>query len=345
MAAQNFFGLDIGSHSIKLVQLAKKQNHLVLVAAGTVLSPPNILDSEAAEDLANVAETLRKLKHDIRVTTNNVVMALPESQVFSRVVEMPNLTEAEVASAIKWEAEQYVPIPLSEVNIDWQILNSPDSKDNKIEVLLVAAPTVLVNKYLQILKTADLNPISFETEIIAVARSLVSNTIGSPTSLIISLGASTTDLTAVRGGQISFTRSIATGGLALTRAVAQDLGFEMDQAEEYMKTYGLDSTQLEGKLTAAIKPVFDVVVNEIRRAIAYYIGKNPNDPIKRIVISGGAAKLPGLVVYLADELGIEVQMGNPWEGIELPEALSGKLVDAGPTYAVAVGLAMKGQGV
>lgn len=341
MAAQNFFGLDIGSHSIKLVELTKKADHPALVAAGTVLTPPNVLDSEAPGDLAKVADVIRKLRHDLKVASNHVVLALPESQVFSRVVEMPNLTEQEVASAIKWEAEQYVPIPLSEVNIDWQILTPPGVKANKIEVLLVAAPTVLVNKYLQVLKIADLTAISFETEIIAVARSLISNTIGSPTTLIISLGASTTDLTAVRAGRISFTRSIATGGLALTRAVAQELGFEMDQAEEYMKTYGLDNSQLEGKLTAAIKPVFDVVVNEIRRAIAYYIGKNPNDPIKRIVISGGAAKLPGLVVYLADELGIEVQMANPWEGVELPEGLSGKLIDAGPTYAVAVGLAMK----
>lgn len=342
MAAQDFFGLDIGSHSIKLVELTRRADHSALVAAGTVLTPPNVLDSEAPADLAKVADVIRKLRHDLKVAANHVVLALPESQVFSRVVEMPNLTEAEVASAIKWEAEQYVPIPLTEVNIDWQILTPAGGKDNKIEVLLVAAPTILVNKYLQVLKLADLTPISFETEIIAVARSLISNTIGSPTTLIISLGASTTDLTAVRAGRISFTRSIATGGLALTRAVAQELGFEMDQAEEYMKTYGLDSSQLEGKLTAAIKPVFDVVVNEIRRAIAYYIGKNPNDPIKRIVVSGGAAKLPGLVVYLADELGIEVQMANPWEGVELPEGLGSKLVDSGPTYAVAVGLAMKG---
>lgn len=341
MAARNFFGLDIGSHSVKLVELERRGDHLALTAAGTVLTPPNVIDSEASEDLNKAADVIRKLKHDLKIASNHVVMALPESQVFSRVVEMPRLTEAEVSSAIKWEAEQYVPIPLSEVNIDWQILTPSVNKNNKIEVLLVAAPTVLVNKYLQILKIADLTPISFETEIIAVSRSLISNTIGSPTTLIISLGASTTDLTAVRGGQISFTRSIATGGLALTRAVAQELGFEMDQAEEYMKTYGMDATQLEGKLTAAIKPVFDVVVNEIRRAIAYYIGKNPNDPIKRIVVSGGAAKLPGMVVYLADELGIEVQMANPWEGIELPEGISAKLVDAGPTYAVAVGLAMK----
>lgn len=341
MAAQNFFGLDIGSNSIKVVELARRGDHLALVAAGTTPTPPNALISEANEDLVALAETIKKLHRDIRLTSNHVVLALPEAQVFSRVVEMPNLTEAEVASAIKWEAEQYVPIPLSEVNIDWQILSSPDPKSNKIDVLLVAAPTMLVNKYLQVLKMADLHAISFETEIIAVSRSLVSNTVGSPTTLIISIGASTTDLTAVRGGQISFTRSIATGGMALTRAVAQDLGFEMDQAEEYMKTYGLDSTQLEGKLTAAIKPVFDVVVNEIRRAVAYYIGKNPNDPIKRIIVSGGAAKLPGMVVYLAEELGIEVQMGNPWEGVELPETLSSKLVDAGPTYAVAVGLAMK----
>jgi type IV pilus assembly protein PilM len=160
---------------------------------------------------------------------------------------MPVLSDDELASAIKWEAEQYVPIPLTEVTLDWQVIFRPKTPapDSKMEVFLVAAPMKVVNKYLKILKMANLRPIAVETDIIAIARSLVGNNPYSPTTLIVNIGASTTDLSIVRVGAIAFTRSIATGGTAFARSIAQDLGFELPQAEEYKKTYGLDETKLE----------------------------------------------------------------------------------------------------
>ncbi len=232
---------------------------------------------------------------------------------------------------------------MSEVKLDWQVLSkiqTPDKKE-KMEVLLVAAPNSLINNYLTILKAAGLVAIALETEITAVTRALVQRAAGTPTTMVVSIGASTTDLSIVTGNQITFTRSIATGGSALARGVASDLGFEIDQATEYMKTYGLDASQLEGKVMAAIKPIFDVIVNEIRRALTYYSTKHASTPVKRVVVVGGAAKLPGLVVFLAEILGLEVQLGNPWEGISLPSSLSQKLTEDSVSYAVATGLALK----
>ena len=227
--------------------------------------------------------------------------------------------------------------------MDWQVLTTPGrEKKGNVEVLLVAAPKLLIDKYLNIIKLAGLTTVSMETEITAVVRALVQRVEGTPTTMVISIGASTTDLSIVASNQISFTRSIATGGLALARGVAQDLGFELDQAEEYMKTYGLDATQLEGKVMQAIKPIFDVVVNEIRRALSFYSVKHPESPVKRVVLSGGTAKLPGLVIYLAEALGLEVQLGNPWEDISLPSQVQAQLVDNATSYTVAVGLALKG---
>jgi type IV pilus assembly protein PilM len=186
--------------------------------------------------------------------------------------------------------------------------------------------------------------LSLETEITSVVRSLVQRVEGAPTTLVVSLGASTTDLSIVSVGKISFTRSIATGGLALARGVASELGFELDQATEYMKTYGLDATSLEGKVMQAIKPVFDVIVNEIRRALAFYATKHPESPVKRVIVTGGTAKLPGMVIYLAEALGLEVQLGNPWEGISLPNSVAAKLNEDSTSYAVSVGLALKTTG-
>lgn len=344
MPALNHFGLDIGSHSIKAVQLTGSWQQPNFVAAGQIEAPPQALNqppgAETEESAKALAEAVKTLHKEAHFSTDKVVVALPESQVFTRVVELPTLKQSEIKNAIAWEAEQYVPIPMNEVKLDWQILgNAPTG--GKVEVLLVAAPINLIQRYLNIIKMAGFTALSLETEITAVVRSLVQRIEGAPTTMVVSIGASTTDLSIVSTGRISFTRSIATGGLALARGVASELGFEIDQATEYMKTYGLDPTSLEGKVMQSIKPIFDVIVNEIRRVLAYYVTKHPELPVKRVVVTGGTSKLPGLVVYLAEALGLEVQVGNPWEGVSLPSQVAKKLSDEAASYAVAVGLALK----
>jgi type IV pilus assembly protein PilM len=340
MPALNHFGLDIGTHSLKAVQLSGSPEQPGFVAAGQIPTPQHASGLESDEATEALAGAIRTLHKETRITTNKVVIALPESQIFTRVIELPPLNQAEIRHAISWEAEQYVPIPMSEVKLDWQVLGKT-AGDEKLEVLLVAAPTILIERYLNTLKAAELSVVGMETEITAVVRSLVQRSEGVPTTMVVSIGASTTDLSIVTNGRINFTRSIATGGVALARGVAQDLGFELDQAMEYMKTYGLDATSLEGKVMQAIKPIFDVIVNEIRRALAFYATKHPEAPVKRVVVTGGTAKLPGLVIYLAEALGLEVQIGNPWEGVSLSSSVSSKLAAEDTSYAVAVGLALK----
>ena len=344
MPALNHFGFDIGSHSIKAVQLTGTFEAPAFVAAVQIDTPPAAFsqpgEADSGEAIEAVAGAIKLLHKEAHFSTDKVVTSLPESQIFTRVVELPSLKQSEIKNAISWEAEQYVPVPINEVKLDWQVLGN-STTSGKVEVLLVAAPINLISRYLKILKAANLTPLSLETEIISVVRSLVQRIEGAPTTMVVSIGASTTDLSIVSTGRISFTRSIATGGHALARGVAQELGFELDQATEYMETYGLDPNSLEGKVMQAIKPIFDVIVNEIRRVLAYYASKHPNIPVKRVVVTGGAAKLPGLVVYLAESLGIEVQIGNPWEGISLPSHAQNKLVEEATSYAVAVGLALK----
>jgi len=343
MPALNHFGLDIGSHSIKAVQLSGSAEQPVFVTAGQVQTSPESSSEDTEKAIQSLASSIKTLCKEAQISTNKVVTALPESQVFTRVIELPTLNQAEVRNAITWEAEQYVPIPLSEVRLDWQVLGK-NKEGDKVEVLLVAAPNALIERTINILKAAGLSVFGLETEITAVVRSLVQRNEDAPSTMVVSIGASTTDLSIVSVGRISFTRSIPTGGLALARGVAQELGFEIDQATEYMKTYGLDSSSLEGKVMQAIKPIFDVIVNEIRRSLAYYSTKHADLPVKRIIVTGGTAKLPGIVVYLAESLGLEVQIGNPWERISLPRPIAAKLAEDSTSYAVAVGLALKPAG-
>jgi len=344
MAAQQVFGLDIGTSLTKIVEIKGTSERRVLAAAGFVQTSARGGMSESDADLHVVAASIRDLARELKVSTPNVIASLPESQIFTRVIEMPSLTENELRSAIKYEAEQYIPISLSDVKLDYQIISNTttQSGEKKMEVLLVAAPNILVKRYLSIISMAGLKPYALETEITATARSLVNVNSLSPTTMILDIGATTTKISVVLDHKISFTRSVAIGGAAFTRSIAQSLGFEYDQAEQYKNTYGLDSTQLEGKITAAIKPIFDVVTNELQRAMVYWAGRKPNQNIKRLVITGGSAKLPGIIPYLTSATGLEGQLGDAWDGVVLSDGVTPTVREDNPYYSVAAGLSLKG---
>ncbi len=337
-------GLDIGFSSIKVVSLAKDSNQTRLVSLGSINCPqPGILsDSEAG--LQVVADAIKKLLAATNIEQKEVIVALPESKVFTRVIDdLPYLTDNELSQAIRYAAEEFIPMPIADVNLNWQVLFRADGKNKNTRtiVLVVASPKNVVAKYIKVLNLAGLHPKVLETETIAVTRSLVGNNPFSPSTLIVQLGATTTDFAAVSKGLIWLTRSISTGGIALTRSLAQHFNFELAQAEEYKKVYGLMEDQLEGKVFEALKPVVDIISGEGKRVVQSFEAKYPQDPIKRVVLSGGGAKMPGFVVYLANTFGLEVQEADPWYAIAKDKASISRLAQNAPSYSVAVGLALR----
>lgn len=337
-------GLDIGYSSIKAVVMSKEGDQFRLISLGSVPAPRPGIVSDNDTDLEALADAIKRLLALTKIDTKDVVVALPESKVFTRIIdEFPYLNDNELTSAIRYAAEEFIPMPLADVGLNWQVLVRSDgkNKNTKTVVLVVASPKNVVAKYLKVLEYAGLSPKALETETIAVTRSLVGNNPFSPSTLIVQLGASTTDFAAVSKGLIWLTRSISTGGMALTRSLAQQFNFEINQAEEYKKVYGLMEDQLEGKVFEALKPVVEIIAGEARRVIQAFGTKYPQNAIKRVVLSGGGAKLPGFVVYLANTLGLEVQEADPWFSIAKDKNIAVKLAQDAPSYSVAVGLALR----
>lgn len=338
------FGLDIGFSSIKAVSLVQDTNPKQLISLGSIPTPVPGMISDIDIDLEAVVEAVKKLIVATKIEEKDVVAALPESKVFTRVIDdLPFLTDSELPSAIRYASEEFIPLPIDEVELNWQVLfrSGQQDKASKTIVFVVASPKSVVAKYVKVLNMAGLRLQALETETIAITRSIIGDNPYSPTTLIIQLGSTTTDLAVVSKGLILLTRSISTGGQALTRALAQYFNFEMRQAEEYKKVYGLVETQLEGKVFEGLKPVIDVVVGEIKRVIQSFQTKYPQNPIKRVVLSGGGAKLPGFVVYLASSLGLEVQEADPWFSLSKDKSLMGKLASEAPNFSVATGLAQR----
>lgn len=341
MNFQNHFGLDIGSHSIKVAQLAPQSADKFRLVTFGEMSTPEIPDSPEKKVL--LAQAIKKFLGDSRISVKQVAVSLPENQVYTRVIEMPFLEEPELSSAIHWQAEQYIPVPLTEVTLKHEVIAPPieGKPDAKMKVLLVAAPNTLINNYLSLLSHAGLEVVGLETEIFAVSRSLVGVEQNPPATLLVNLGQETTILAILVKGELVFTQSIGTGGLALTRAVSTDLGLEMTQAEGYKKTYGLDTTKVDGRVAKSIKPVLDVILTEIRRSISYHETHQGEESIKRVLICGGSSLIPGLIPYITESLGLESQIGNPFANITLNDQQVKALEGTEPLYTTAVGLALK----
>ncbi len=330
---KSLLGLDIGTQTIKAVQITRDKNSQKLLAAGYIPTPYK-------KDDQVLADSVNRLVHDMKVSSVDVSLCLPSASVITRILEMPMMSDTELASSIKWEAEQYIPMPLSKVKIDYTIIDK-NEQNAKMKILLIAAPFELIEKYMHIVTLAGLNTIAIETEVLAAARSITTSFPVLSQAIVVSFGATTTEIALLRQQTVVFAKSVPLGGHTLTKAIAQELGFEIAQAEEYKKTYGLEEDKLEGKIAKSISPYITTIFSEIEKNVAYFKEQYPQEEITNITICGGGAKLPGLVLALTKNLGLDSQISNPFINIAVDPNILPTLSADAPLYTHAVGLALK----
>ncbi len=336
------FGLDIGATSIKLCWLDGQKGAFILKAASISPAPAKGMMSQSALDEEEMAQGIAKAAKDAGIETKFVNVALPENQVYTKVLEMPSLSDRELASAIYWEAEQYIPVPLPNITLVWNVLKRPNipSQTEKMQVLMVGAPTILINKYQKIIKMAGFEINGMETEILSTLRSIILDETF-PNSLIVNIGAVSTSFAIVRSGIMVFTYSMSIGGAAINRAIATDFGLTSQQAEEYKRVYGVSGKSLGGKIGKATEPILNSILSEIKKSIAFYSQKYKDDsPIRQIILSGGTAKLPGIEIFFANNSGIETAIANPWK-VLASQQMPKEILDNASDYTIAVGLAMR----
>ncbi len=333
-------GIDIGSKTIKVVELEKNGSSYSLVASGVVGYSGTTVDKMTDEkEMASIAQIIKKLCTEAGISSKEVALSIPESLAFTRTIKFPPLTDSEIASAIKWEAEQYIPIPVNEAVIQHTILKRSDSAvDAGVITLLVAAPRMIIEKYTKVIQLSGLTPVAVETELIALARSMAPP---DKTVVLADLGGSSTNLAIVNHGLLSFSRSLPVAGDAFTRAVSQSLAITPQQAEEYKKTYGMNSTQLEGKIRNALDSIVRLVADEIKKAVNYYMTEEKGEAPTSLVITGGSSGMPEMITALSKTVGMEVLVGNPFGRVQIDASMAQKLAPFAPLYGVAIGLAMR----
>jgi type IV pilus assembly protein PilM len=351
------FGLDISDSSLKVVKLKKKgKNAFSLASLSEEEFESGIIEDGVVKDEEILKDVIKKVISNAKgekIRTENVVCSLPEEKSFLEVIKMPKMKEEDLKNAVRYEAENYIPMSVEEVYLDSQILRPAHGHLEYAEVLVVACPKEIVDPYISCLKKADLQPRVLEIESLAIARALIENEVVSQDVLLIDIGAHRTSFIIFSGYSLRFTSSISVSGQGLTKVIAEKLSTELEKAEKIKIKYGLRGKTKKGtEVIEALSPSLQFLVDEISKYLNFYKthghgrkGTLPaNKPgIEKIILCGGGANLIGLTDYLNDKLKIPVELGNPWVNIfKKPKQKIPLVQERSIKYATAIGLALRG---
>lgn len=334
----DFFGLDLGTTALRVVQLRGTGPVKMLERYGHVPIQGTVALSDAAEDQAKIAQMLKTLITQTGITTKNVAVNLPSSRVFTTVIDMDKVSDDELSKTINYQADSLIPTPLAQSKIDWAIIG-PSSKDpKKVEVLLSSVPNEFIERRLNMLEGAGFNVVAMEPDSMALMRAVVAPDTVSP-QLILDLGSTSTDLVITMNGGPHLTRSIPLGSRAFVAAAVQSLNIDSAQAQQFVYKFGVSKDKLEGQVYNAIIGTVDNLMNEIDKSIKFFLSRYPTVKLERIIMTGGASSLPELPLYVANKFGLNVEIGNAWRNVNFGPERQDELLKTSNHFAVAVGLA------
>lgn len=341
LGPSSFVGVDIGGDSVKVVQLKKERERAILETYGELKTGRYFQTESGGGLVAHSDENVRNLLTDVlresNVTARKAVFGIPATSSFVTLVTLPALGAAEIKSAMPFEAKKYIPIPMAEVSLDWQVVET-DEEERKVEVLLVAVPNEVVAKYRRLADALGIELAAVEVESFSLVRSLIG--VMEEPSAIIHIGAIVTTVTVVDRRLVRLNHNFAHGGQEITGSLARSLGVTLERAEATKREVGLSDRPEDRQVAGIIAPIIEGALADIERTIVNY-NRSAKRKIGRIILSGGGALLPGLVDHVSRRFGLETAVANPFARTIFPAFLQPVLKGIAPNFSVAVGLALR----
>ncbi len=344
---KDVIGIDIGSSSVKMVHLKEAKGSFHLAGLGLAILPAEAIVDNAIMDSSSIVDVVKGLVESQKLKTKNVATSISGHSVIIRKIQLPIMTEEEMEASIQWEAEQYIPFEISEVNLDFQILG-PDANDASLmNVILVAAKKDFVNDYVALFKECGLNPQVMDIDCFAVENVYEVNYGSSEDEIValIDMGASSMNVNVLRGGMSVFTRDIQVGGSAYNEEIQKRLGLNNEDAE-IVKLGGEVADVTAESVAEVMEDATESLTQEVQRSIDFFSATSSDEKVQKVFITGGVSKVPAVKASLESRLGVSVHIVDPWRQISFnekdfdPEYLQAM----GPVYTVAAGLAMRRMG-
>ena len=374
------FGLDISDLSLKIIKLKKKGKFLRLESFGKEDIPAGIIkggEIEKEDELAEIIKGALKKVKGKKISTKYVVTSLPEEKAFFQVIQMPKVSKEDLRSAVIYEAANYIPLPIEDVYLDYQVIPPLQNSLDHLDVLINAIPKDTTNPYVSCLKMAGLEPVALEIESLAIIRALVKNRVATSPILLIDFGATRTSFIIFSGYSLRFTSSIAVSSNDFTEIIAKNLGVKREEAESLKIKHGLEEKiklkikdeqskikRERGKIFEALIPALVDLIQQIKKHLYYYQthashehlpppsqgGPQPTDGkaggqgVSKILLCGGGSNLKGFPGFLSSELKLPVELGNPLVNIfsKKQKSALGLSFEEALGYSTAFGLALRG---
>jgi type IV pilus assembly protein PilM len=334
----SFFGLDIGTTAVRLVELRGSGPAKTLVKYAYVPVDSKLVLSDSKGDQQKLAQIIKDLLGQAKMTTRNVAVGIPSQRVFTAVVDFDRLPPNELAKAIRYQADSLIPTPVDKSKIDWAVIGDSPKDRTKVEILLSSVENDFIEQRLDLLESIGLDVISFEPDNLALARALIAPDATAP-QMVIDIGSKSTDLVITMEGAPRLTRAIPTGAEAIIRSAAQNLNIDDKQARQFVFKFGMSKDKLEGRIYDAIVSTVDLLTVEIEKSIKFFQTRYSDTPINRMIVTGGASALPEFPLYLANKFGIEVEIGNAWRNVAFSPDRQNELLAVSNHFGVAAGLA------
>lgn len=342
---KNLFGLDVGSYSIKLVELKEGKKGYQLVNIGLTSIPPDAIVDGALMDPGAIAEAISALLASTKVKLKDVATSIAGHSVIIKKITLASMSEEELADSIQWEAEQYVPFDIADVNLDFEILGPDPVDESQMEVLLVAAKKETIDDYTAVFAEAGLNPIVMDIDAFACQNMLELNhpPEEGEVSAIVNIGAGISNVNILKEGISLFVRDVASGGNQFTEAIQKRFGVGQELADSAKLGASVDGVD-PSELKEVIRESMDAIASEIARTLDFFLATNPDDRVDKVFVSGGGAKVDGLGPLMSDKLGVPVEIVNPFQMINRNKKHAEIIAKEGPSFGVAVGLAIRKSG-
>lgn len=336
---KNLVGVDIGSSSIKVCQARDTKRGPEVTRYGYAPLPPQTIVDGNIMNSGAVIETLQRLFHDLKISTRQVALSVSGHAVIIKKISVPVMTPAELEEQIQWEAEQHIPFSINDVELDYQTLRT---REEQMDLLLVAAKKEWINDYAEVAREAKLKPIVVDIDAFTIQNAFEIN-YGIPeneTVVLLNVGASLTTLNILSGGTSAFTRDIANAGNTITEEIQKQLAVTYDQAESYKRG---DGGMVPREVNDIVNSVVEGMAGEIQRSLDFYLATSSDREVARVYLAGGSSRIPALLQAVARRARVQVEPLNPFHRVSVdsktmdPAALQAHAAQA----SVAFGLALR----
>jgi type IV pilus assembly protein PilM len=339
----HLIGLDIGSRTIKLGEVVQTKKDRVLQKFGMADLPQGAIVEGRIKEPTAVADTIKGLVKDLKVKEQNVATSVAGYSVIIKRITVGKMTDEALQDSIQYEAEQYIPFDVEDVNIDFHIIGDHESNPNQMNVMLVAAKKEIVDEYVDVLEIADLNPCVIDIDVFALERVFEDNYLNEEGNIaLIDIGANKMNINIVKDYMSAFTRDVSIGGEQIVQEIASRFDCPFEEAEAIKLGKTKDKAP-EKEVQEIIRSFTSKWCNEIRRAIDFYHSTYADEDIKKIILSGGATQTAGFSEFLAAETSVDVQICNPFTSVSINEKQhdTDYLQKIAPQAVICMGLASR----